>query len=183
MVKSFSFDRSRRSPQSWAKEGSHLNFQRWCEILATVGYVGRARYAPGTMGTLVGIPLALGLMKLGPLLYMALAFALVLASIAIAEVHEQHLKTHDASEIVIDEVVGYVITLTWLPLTWQTFALGFVLFRFLDVLKPFPINVIDRKVKGGFGVVLDDVAAGIIANVVLQVIYTRTGWLGWQLIQ
>jgi phosphatidylglycerophosphatase A len=85
---------------------------------------------------------------------------------------------HDPGEIVIDEVIGYVIAATWLPLTWQTFVAAFVVFRLFDIWKPFPIRQIDQKAKGGLGTVLDDVAAGIAANMVLQFVYAQTGLLG-----
>lgn len=133
---------------------------------------------PGTWGTLWGIPLAWLLMQAGPLPYMVLAIALVLLASVIAELHERYTNAHDPGEIVIDEVVGYVIAFTWLPGTWQAFVGAFVAFRFFDILKPFPIRQIDRKIKGGLGTVLDDVAAGIAANIVLQLIYTQTAWLG-----
>jgi phosphatidylglycerophosphatase A len=67
-----------------------------------------------------------------------------------------------------------------LPDTWQTFLAGFVLFRLFDILKPYPIRLMDQKLPGGFGVVMDDVAAGIVANLILQTIFVKTLWLGVQ---
>jgi phosphatidylglycerophosphatase A len=75
-------------------------------------------------------------------------------------------------------VVGYVIAMTWLPLTWQSFLAAFVVFRFFDILKPGPIRRIDQRVKGGLGTVLDDVAAGLVSSVILQVLLRETHWLG-----
>jgi len=72
--------------------------------------------------------------------------------------------------------------MTWLPMTWQSMLFGFVLFRVLDILKPFPIGFIDKKVQGGLGVIADDVVAGLIANIALQVVYSQTNWLGARLI-
>ena len=80
-----------------------------------------------------------------------------------------------------DEVVGFLITMVWLPLTWQSLLLGFVLFRFFDIVKPPPIRQLDQHVKGGFGVMIDDIAAGLISSVILQIIYTQTSWLGVQI--
>ena len=80
----------------------------------------------------------------------------------------------------IDEIVGYLIAMTWLPLNWISLGLAFVLFRFFDILKPWPIREIDQRVGGGLGVVVDDVAAGIAASLILQVIYVQTNWLGSQ---
>jgi phosphatidylglycerophosphatase A len=83
---------------------------------------------------------------------------------------------------VIDEVIGFLITMTWLPMTWQAYLAGFLLFRVLDIFKPFPIGYLDEKVPGGLGVVADDVAAGMIANIILQVVLVKTAWLGMQIL-
>ena len=155
---------------------------KWIEILATAGYLGKAPKAPGTVGTLAGIPIVFVLYSLGELSYMLGAFLLCIFAIFVAEAYESKNDVHDASEIVIDEVAGYVIAMTWLPLTWQSLVGSFILFRIFDALKPFPIGWLDRKIKGGLGVVVDDVAAGMIANVILQIIFTKTNWLGYQLV-
>lgn len=148
--------------------------------LATFFGVGRLPKGPGTWGTLATIPLAVLLGWWGPLWHMLVVLLLLPLSIVSAEAYEKQASRHDAKEIVIDEVVGYLIAVTWLPFTWQSFAAGFVVFRILDILKPFPISVLDQKVKGGLGVVVDDVAAGLITNVILQVVVTQTMWLGVQ---
>ncbi len=98
-----------------------------------------------------------------------------------AQAYEAQSNSHDAKEIVIDEVVGFLITMTWLPMTWQSVVLGFLLFRFFDIVKPPPIRQLDRKVPGGLGVMIDDVAAGFISSLILQTIYTQTSWLGVQI--
>lgn len=149
---------------------------------ATFFGVGRMKKAPGTWGTVAAIPLVLGLNYLGPFFAMGFALLMLPVAIASAETYEKEKGTHDSKEIVIDEVLGFMITMTWLPITWSSYAAGFFLFRFLDILKPFPVGYIDKKVRGGLGVVADDVAAGILANIVLQVIYTKTTWLGSQVI-
>ncbi len=99
---------------------------------------------------------------------------LVLFFVAVWASHEHSifLNQKDPSEIVIDEYLGYLITMVWLPLSWKTILLGFVLFRLLDIFKPSLIGWIDKKSKGGFGIVADDVIAGIIANIFMQVIVT-----------
>jgi phosphatidylglycerophosphatase A len=68
-----------------------------------------------------------------------------------------------------------------LPITWQTFLFGFAAFRLLDIVKPFPISYFDKKVPRGLGVVADDVVAGLLCNIILQVVYTQTTWLGIRL--
>tara|TARA_Y100000031_G_scaffold126504_1_gene143630 strand:+ start:555 stop:1064 length:510 start_codon:yes stop_codon:yes gene_type:complete len=152
------------------------------DLLATWFYLGKIPKAPGTFGTLGAIPLVLLFFTFGPMVYMGLTFVLVLASVFIAQAYENAKGTHDAKEIVIDEVVGFLITMTWLPATWQSFALGFLVFRFFDILKPFPVGYLDRKIQGGLGVVADDVMAGVLGSLCMQVIYTQTNWLGHQLV-
>lgn len=133
---------------------------------------------PGTFGTLWGIPLAWLMAQAGSVLYLVLAIASIFFASAIAEMHERFTQVHDPGEIVIDEVVGYVVAFTWLPLTWQSLVAAFVAFRIFDIWKPGPIRRIDQRVKGGLGTVLDDVAAGLAANIVLQLIASQTTWLG-----
>lgn len=153
--------------------------KRILEALATGFYLGKIPKAPGTFGTLLGIPCAwIMATYLSPTWYLIGTVLFVLAACVIAELYERELVAHDPKEIVIDEVVGYVIAMTWLPLTWQSFLFAFIAFRFFDILKPGPIRRIDQKVKGGFGTVLDDVAAGLVSSVILQVILSETHWLG-----
>lgn len=157
------------------------NRKKIVEALATGFYVGKVPFMPGTFGTLLGIPLVWLFVQASALFYMAASIGLLVLAAVVAEMHERFSKEHDASEIVIDEVVGYVIAMTWLPLNWQSLLAAFVLFRLFDIWKPFPIGHIDRKITGGLGTVLDDVAAGLVVNVILQIVYTKTNWLGEQL--
>lgn len=159
------------------------NRDKIARLIATFFGSGLVPKAPGTMGTLATVPLVFLLAPLGPLFYMAFTVFLFPIGLWAAEIHEKALGRHDAKEIVIDEVLGFLITMTMLPMTWQSMLFGFVLFRVLDILKPFPIGFIDKKVQGGLGVIADDVVAGIIANIALQVIYSQTNWLGVQLLQ
>jgi phosphatidylglycerophosphatase A len=149
---------------------------------ATVFGLGRIRPAPGTWGTLATIPLALLLNLGGILFYMLATVLLTTLAIVAAQLYENHHGGHDHSEVVIDEVVGFLVTMTWLPMTWQAYLCGFFLFRILDIFKPFPIGYLDKNVKGGVGVVVDDLVAGLIANVALQFLYTHTSWLGNQIL-
>ncbi len=150
--------------------------------VATFFGVGLIPKAPGTWGTLATIPLVVGLSMLGPFIYMAAVILIMLLGIVAADIYQRRAGGHDRQDIVIDEVIGFLITMTWLPITWQSLALGFVLFRLLDITKPFPIGYLDKKVQGGLGVVVDDMAAGIIASLILQYLYTHTNWLGVQLV-
>lgn len=148
--------------------------------MATVFGVGFLRPGPGTWGTLVTIPLVLLLSAGGPLIYMTAVILLTPIAILSADIYENQKGVHDLPEVVIDEVLGFLITMTWLPMTWQSLLIGFVLFRLLDIWKPFPIGYLDKKIQGGLGVVIDDVAAGIIASLIMQYLYTHTAVLGMQ---
>lgn len=150
-------------------------------LIATFFNIGRISKAPGTVATAATIPLWWALSQLGPLIYMAVVLLLIPLGIMAAKAYEAQSSEHDAKEIVIDEVVGFLITMVWLPLTWQSLVLGFIIFRFLDIVKPPPIRQLDQRVKGGFGVMIDDIAAGLIGSVILQMIYTQTSWLGVQI--
>jgi phosphatidylglycerophosphatase A len=149
--------------------------------LATFFGIGKFTKAPGTVATLATVPIWYLLAQLGPLNYMIITFLLIPVGVWAAQVYENQSATHDSKEIVIDEVVGFLITMTWLPLTWQSVVLGFLLFRFFDIVKPPPIRQIDIKVKGGFGVMADDIAAGLISSIIMQVVYNQTNWLGFQI--
>lgn len=148
--------------------------------LATLFGVGRFPKAPGTVGTLATIPIFILLTMAGPLAYMAAILLLLPVGIAACHIYEQEVGGHDHKEVVIDEVLGFLITMVWLPLTWQAILIGFILFRVLDITKPLFIGYLDRKVQGGLGVMVDDVAAGIVASLILQLLYTKTNWLGAQ---
>jgi len=150
------------------------------KMFATFFYSGCFPKAPGTVGTLATIPLWYLLAHLSILPYMVVVFILSIFGILVAQAYEGVVQKHDSKEIVIDEVVGFLITMTWLPLTWQSAVFGFVLFRFFDILKPPPIRQLDQKIGGGVGVMVDDIAAGIICNIILQIIYAQTFWLGAQ---
>ena len=149
--------------------------------VATYFGVGKFPKAPGTVATLATIPLWYLLSFLGPILYMLVVLALIGLGIVAAQAYESQAGSHDAKEIVIDEVVGYLITMTWLPVTWQSAVIGFIVFRFFDIVKPPPIRQLDRKVQGGFGVMVDDIVAGIIGSIIMQILYNHTNWLGSQI--
>lgn len=149
--------------------------------LATLFGIGRISRAPGTMATLATIPIWYLLAQTGPLVYMTIVFILFPIGVWASQVYENQSEQHDSKEIVIDEVVGFLITMTWVPITWQSAVFGFCIFRFFDIVKPPPIRQLDQKLPGGFGVMVDDVAAGIISSILMQLIYNQTNWLGMQI--
>jgi phosphatidylglycerophosphatase A len=132
--------------------------------------LGNMPFAPGTFGTLPGLPICWLLSGLeGWVSLLVLATAILLA-IWISGEAEKILGKKDPGAIVIDEVMGMLVTMMGIPFNAMTVGLGFVLFRILDIAKPFPIGFLERRFKGGTGIVLDDVAAGVIANITLRII-------------
>jgi phosphatidylglycerophosphatase A len=139
-------------------------------ILATGFGVGYSPVAPGTLGTLVAIPLYYFLSNISSPIYEITLIGFFFLSVWISENAEIFFGKKDDARIVIDEMMGFLITMLWVPKTILFITIGFLLFRFFDILKPFPIRYLEKRLKGGFGVVLDDVMAGIYANVILQII-------------
>jgi phosphatidylglycerophosphatase A len=132
---------------------------------------GYAPVAPGTAGSLLGLLLAYllsGLTGLGGFWYPAVTVLLFLSGILVSGHAETIYGEKDCGKIVIDEVAGMLITLYLMPASPLYFALGFMFFRLFDITKPFPARGIDRGVKGGLGVMLDDVVAAIYANLCLH---------------
>ena len=96
-------------------------------------------------------------------------------AIWLADASEKLIKKKDPGCIVIDEIAGMLVTLAGLPFNFFTVVVGFVLFRLLDIFKPFPIRYLERKIPGGAGIVVDDIVAGIIANITLRIIVYSIG--------
>lgn len=125
---------------------------------------GLAKKAPGTLGTLAAIPVYWLFAQTNLFVYSLLTLIVTLAGIWICGIAAKKLDEHDFGGIVWDEIAGYLITMWLVPCSWQAVVLGFVLFRFFDILKPWPIKWVDRQVHGGLGIMLDDVLAGIFAS-------------------
>lgn len=140
------------------------------ECLAFGFGAGLAPKAPGTFGTLVAIPFYCLLQDLPLAVYLALVLASFLVGIYFCDVAAKAQQTHDHPGIVWDEMVGYWLTMTLAPSGWQWLVAGFCLFRFFDILKPWPIGWVDRRVRGGFGIMIDDVLAAGYAWLCLQLI-------------
>lgn len=136
-------------------------------LLAAWGPCGFSPVAPGTVGTLGAVPLWWALSKLPHAALPITIVLLTLIGVAAAERAGRYWGVTDASAIVIDEVVGYLVTVSLVPFSWPAAAAGFVLFRIFDVVKPWPVSAFDR-VKSAWGVMLDDVAAGLYAMAILS---------------
>jgi phosphatidylglycerophosphatase A len=129
---------------------------------------GLAPKAPGTFGTLAAVPIYWLIQDLTWPIYITWLIVTFALGVYWCDRSSQQLGVHDHGGIVWDEFVGYWITMFLAPTGWLWMLLGFVLFRFFDIIKPWPINWLDRKVSGGFGIMIDDVLAGIYALIVLQ---------------
>ena len=138
-------------------------------MFATGFGAGYSPIAPGTLGTLVAIPIYYFLSEIPFPLYEITLTGFFFLAVWVSEKTEAVLGKKDDSRIVIDEMMGFFITMLWVTKTPLFILVGFILFRFFDIFKPFPIRRFE-KVRGGFGVVLDDVMAGIFANVILRFI-------------
>ncbi|MCF1427544.1 MAG: phosphatidylglycerophosphatase A [Shewanella sp.] len=131
---------------------------------------GLAAKAPGTFGTLAAIPLYLVLAALGLSWYLVVTAVVTLTGIYICGKASKDMGVHDHGAIVWDEVAGLLITMIAAPPGWPWLVAGFVLFRIFDILKPWPICILDAKVHGGLGIMADDVLAGVFAFGCMQLL-------------
>lgn len=138
-------------------------------FLATGCYIGNISFAPGTFGSVLGLPLCFFLSKIDFSIAVLLTLIFILCAIWIASEAEKILKTEDPGCIVIDEIAGIILTLSGLPFNITSVTAGFLIFRALDIWKPYPIRLLENKFSGGIGIVLDDVVAGILSNFILRV--------------
>jgi phosphatidylglycerophosphatase A len=140
-------------------------------LLATWWGVGFCPFAPGTVGTLAAVPVFLLLSLLPLWTYLLGVLGLALVACWAAGRAEVIFGQQDSHAIVIDEVVGFLAAMIAVPPTWPFLLVGFLLFRLFDVIKPPPIRFLERTVKGGFGVVLDDVVAALYAHICLRILF------------
>jgi phosphatidylglycerophosphatase A len=131
---------------------------------------GLSRYAPGTMGTLAAVPFALLLKCLSPVWFWVLLAGLFFAGIYFCDISSKRLGQHDPGGIVWDEMVAYWLTVAFIPVSWQWWLLAFGLFRFFDIIKPWPIRWVEKRFAGGLGIMLDDIVAAGYAMVILFVL-------------
>jgi len=131
---------------------------------------GLAPFAPGTFGTLAAVPLYLLMINFSLPLYLLVTLISIVIGFWLCGKSSEMLGVHDHSGIVWDEFAGFFITMIAAPQGWQWIVLGFALFRLFDIWKPWPIHIVDRKMQGGVGIMLDDVIAGVYALAVLQLI-------------
>ena len=146
-------------------------FDRLILLVATGFGLGRIPVAPGTFGTLAAIPLAwmMAWMDSGTMAFFLVS--LILLSVYVADRAALIMGQKDPGSIVIDEIAGFCVTMTLVPVGWVSILLGFIAFRCFDVLKPIPVKYFENKFSGGAGIVLDDIMAGVLAALVLKFLY------------
>jgi phosphatidylglycerophosphatase A len=131
---------------------------------------GAMPFAPGTFGTLAAIPFYLLMQEFSLLTYAIVLVIAILIGCWVCDVADKALQLHDHPGSVYDEFVGYWLTMFAAPKGWLWIILGFALFRLFDIWKPQPIRWLDEHVKGGIGVIVDDLAAAVPAWIILQII-------------
>jgi phosphatidylglycerophosphatase A len=144
-----------------------MSVDKTLKHIATLGPVGYLPVAPGTFGTLAALVLYMFFQP--SLLSQAIILLIIFPSGVIsAHVAERVLKEKDSGHIIIDEVCGYFVSILFIPFSVINALAAFFLFRFFDILKPFPIRKIENTLKGGWGIECDDIMAGVYTNIVLQ---------------
>ncbi|CAM3026205.1 phosphatidylglycerophosphatase A [Vibrio rarus] len=151
-------------------------------LFATGFGSGLSPIIPGTMGTLASIPLYLALVQLPLIVYSVAVLLSCIIGIKICGVTSKDMGVHDHGSIVWDEFAGFWITMLVVPIfnlpvnDWHWLIAGFVLFRFFDMVKPWPISYLDKQVHGGLGIMIDDIVAGVMAGVCLAALGAVLGW-------
>ncbi|MBY5948182.1 phosphatidylglycerophosphatase A [Photobacterium rosenbergii] len=154
-----------------------INLKNPWHFLATGFGSGLSPIIPGTMGTVAAIPLYLLMAQLPFTVYLLITLVAALIGITICQKTSDDMGVHDHGSIVWDEFVGFWITMAIAPVvSWQWVLAGFVLFRFFDMVKPWPISWLDKHVHGGLGIMVDDILAGFMAMIAL---WGLGHWLGW----
>jgi len=138
------------------------------KIIATFFYVGLIPLGPGTFGTLAAIPLFYALSFTPIYIYLAITVAVIVVSVWASTIAEEIFQKTDPGQVVADEVSGFLVTMILVPPTISNIFLGFLLFRLFDIAKPYPVRKFE-KLPGGWGIVIDDVAAGVYACVTLHI--------------
>jgi len=145
--------------------------EKFIMFFATGCYSGKIPFAPGTFGTIAAIPFALVYLIIPPAFYGVYIAGLILAAIYFSDHAEKILDKKDPGCIVIDEIAGYVVTMSLVPVNIYTIGAGFFIFRFFDIVKSAPVRYFEDNFSGGAGVVLDDIMAGILSAGVLKILY------------
>ncbi|MFO7749258.1 MAG: phosphatidylglycerophosphatase A [Desulfobacteraceae bacterium] len=138
---------------------------------ATGGLAGKIPFAPGTFGTLVGVLPVLLIHWLGADLETLAVVVLILGAVWVSQEAEVIIGEKDPGSIVIDEIAGYAVAMAGMPVNLYTLGAGFLIFRFFDIVKPPPVRQFEKKFTRGPGIVLDDIAAGLLTGIVLRLVF------------
>ncbi len=144
-------------------------------LLATGFGSGLSPIMPGTCGTIIAIPIYLLLNLLPWMYYLSILGVMIIAGFVICGIVERQTKIKDNPSIVWDEIVGYLLTMAFMPTSWRYIIIGFILFRIFDIWKPWPVSWVNDNMRGGFGVVIDDLLAAVYAGLLLQLIFYLCG--------
>lgn len=156
---------------------NHLPYWHPAFLLSTWFGAGLLRPAPGTWGTVAALPFAWVISAyFTPWFLLPASIAIFALGVWSSARYSKATDTHDASEIVIDEVAGIWLALAFAPVSLTAFALAFVLFRFFDITKPWPIGWADKTLPGGLGIMTDDMIAGAFAGIIVYLV-NHYGWL------
>ncbi len=140
------------------------------ELIATGFFAGKSKIAPGTVGTLVGIPFVL-LASTHWFVFLTLVVLLGVVGTLASQFIIEKTGIEDPEEVVVDEILGFLLAFILVPISLKSIMLGFLIFRVLDIVKPFPIKFFE-KLPGAFGVMADDIVAGVMTAVILWVIFS-----------
>ncbi|NLA75127.1 MAG: phosphatidylglycerophosphatase A [Deltaproteobacteria bacterium] len=166
-----------QKPESQSGKGPIRNADKKARVIlffATWFFTGLIPFAPGTWGSLAALPFAVLAYNHGLTVSCLSMVLIILVSIPVSESAASIMGLKDPPSVVIDEAAGVFVTLFLIPVSWTNIITGLILFRIFDIFKPFPAGLIDKKVRGGAGIVLDDIVAGIYANLGLRVILALT---------
>ncbi len=146
-------------------------FRKMILFLATGFFSGKVPIAPGTFGTIAAVPFAFFYLVIPMSFHGIYCVGFILTAVFLADKAAKILREKDPGCIVIDEMAGYVVALSLVPVQASTLVAGFFIFRFFDIVKPGPVRYFERNFSGGAGIVLDDVMAGVFTAFVLKLIY------------
>lgn len=149
----------------------NFNLANPIQFLALGFGSGLAPKAPGTFGTLAAVPVFLLMSNLTPLYYALLVLVVCFSGVYICGKAARDVGVHDHGAIVWDEFAGFFITMFMVPVSFQSVLVGFILFRLFDIAKPWPISIADKKLDGGFGIMIDDILAGLCALAIMHLIF------------
>ncbi|MCX8033794.1 MAG: phosphatidylglycerophosphatase A [Thermodesulfovibrio sp.] len=138
-------------------------------IISTLFFIGYFPFAPGTLASALAM-ITLFIFKPSDITIFLILIVTFVLGIISSDKMEKQTNKKDASYIVIDEFAGYLIAIFLIPFTIQNLLLAFIFFRFFDILKPPPIKQIEKRIKGGLGIMIDDIIAGIMSNILLRIL-------------